>query len=533
MGRLISVLRVGLVVSVLVLCGSNRVLGQESEVCVQLLNQRSALESELADLMARKLPEERLRELANLLNQIREVVKGTASEAKELSEGRLADLAQRTEPLSRRTSTSITAIAAGLTKWTDGARDAIAILDDIVPELERWADRIEAAETNTAEEQILSIKQWLDELRNRVPVDAVPGLGPLLAAYSEMIGSIATSAGIWEANRVRIDAIYEEVEGQPLYMRVRSPREVLADARQGAIRALATIDAKIDEAGCDEQPRLTSLCETPHGHIDRGLAAAIAATSSQRAASEARQQDYASASAGLVAMVNEMGNLELAARMVTAEIAGWRGPRDAAHQRRIDQREALDAEYTALQTRYATAVQGAAQTGLDLRLAKTIELKAIEAELSKTPWTAQDRLYLRACLDRPYIPRVGGFEATLRVDARLDWQKSGVIAAPGDTVQVLVSGEVQYSPREDLAFGGRAGPDGVPLELGDFAYYSVAAEWPHAAVIARVGQSLFYVGSGATFATSAAGEVELRINDTDTGNNADAFEATVVRMGAR
>jgi hypothetical protein len=535
MGRLIDALRVGALASILVLSAVSGAFAQVSEACAELLERRSVLESELAELMARQLPEEKLRELATTLSQVSEVVKGTASDAKELSEEKLEDLAARTQPLSPKTSGAISAIAKGLTKWTGKAKDAIAVLDTIVPELERWADRLEAAETDSAEEQILALKQWFDELRDRVPVDAIPGLGTLLTVYSESIGGIASSVRIWEWNKDRVDAIYKEVEGKPLYIRARSPREVLSDARQGGIRALSTIDVQIDEAGCDRPQPQQSLCETPHGHIDRGLEAAIAAAWPQRAAAEAKQREFDAASAGLGAMLNEMGNLEGRISDAASQIVHWKELRvdDDVVRQLIERKDGYVAALAELQARHAAAGEATVQISLDLRLARRNEHNAIEAGLGRTPWTSQDRLFLRVCLERPYVPLDQALvrEANLTIDASLGWQKSGVFASAGETVQVSASGEVQYSDRTDLALGGRVGPGGVPLQLADFASNSVRGEWPHAAVIARVGDNVFHVGSRATFSPAVAGEVELRVNDTVTTDNAGTFDAVVARDG--
>ncbi len=122
--------------------------------------------------------------------------------------------------------------------------------------------------------------------------------------------------------------------------------------------------------------------------------------------------------------------------------------------------------------------------------------------------------------------------SNMTVKAALEWQKSGVFALAGEDVRVSAAGEVQFTGRDDAAQGGKTGPAGVPLALEDFSANSVEPAWPHAAVIAKVGRQTFLIGSGGTFAPYQSGEVDLRINDTDIGNNDGEFMAQVLRVDA-
>lgn len=119
------------------------------------------------------------------------------------------------------------------------------------------------------------------------------------------------------------------------------------------------------------------------------------------------------------------------------------------------------------------------------------------------------------------------YDLLMSVEAKEKWQKSGIKVQAGDFVKISTSGSVQYTPRKNAINGGRCGPLGVP----GFESYSVKKEWNHCAVIAKIGEQVVLIGDSGFFKVDFAGELLLRINDNDTGNNAGAFDAyiTVIR----
>lgn len=116
-----------------------------------------------------------------------------------------------------------------------------------------------------------------------------------------------------------------------------------------------------------------------------------------------------------------------------------------------------------------------------------------------------------------------GTKSAMRVFAKKGWQNTGVRVNAGDRIELSVIGNVQYTPRKSAANGGRCGPVGVK----GFQAYTVNPAWNHCAVIGRIGRQMFLVGRGGTFTANQAGVLELRINDTDPGNNAGAFTASI------
>lgn len=116
-----------------------------------------------------------------------------------------------------------------------------------------------------------------------------------------------------------------------------------------------------------------------------------------------------------------------------------------------------------------------------------------------------------------------GTKSAMRISAKKGWQNTGVRVKAGDRIQLSVIGNVQYTPRKSAANGGRCGPVGVK----GFQSFSVNPAWNHCAVIARIGRQMFLVGRGRTFTANQAGILEMRVNDTDVGNNAGEFTASI------
>jgi nitrogen fixation protein FixH len=118
-----------------------------------------------------------------------------------------------------------------------------------------------------------------------------------------------------------------------------------------------------------------------------------------------------------------------------------------------------------------------------------------------------------------------GTTSQMRVFAKQGWQPTGVRVKAGDRIKITAIGNVQYTPRKSAANGGRCGPVGVK----GFQQFTVNPAWNHCALIAKIGSQVFLVGTGGTFTANQAGILEMRINDTDLGNN-DGFFTTSITL---
>lgn len=111
---------------------------------------------------------------------------------------------------------------------------------------------------------------------------------------------------------------------------------------------------------------------------------------------------------------------------------------------------------------------------------------------------------------------------TVKVPCAVTWTRTGILVKPGQKLSLTVRGELR---------GGqwRFGPEGT-AEHPEWARYSLVPEWPHLAVIGKVGEDgdPFLVGKEFSGTIVRGGELYLGINDLDAENNDGSFEATVV-----
>lgn len=111
---------------------------------------------------------------------------------------------------------------------------------------------------------------------------------------------------------------------------------------------------------------------------------------------------------------------------------------------------------------------------------------------------------------------------TVKVPCAVTWTKTGIAVKPGQRLNLTVQGELR---------GGqwRFGPEGT-AEHPEWARYSLVPEWPHLAVIGKVGEDgdPFLVGKEFSGTVVKSGELYLGINDLDAENNDGSFEVTVV-----
>jgi len=110
---------------------------------------------------------------------------------------------------------------------------------------------------------------------------------------------------------------------------------------------------------------------------------------------------------------------------------------------------------------------------------------------------------------------------TLDVPGQVTWTKTGVKVKPGQRITIRATGQLKGG---GLTFG----PEGTASHP-EWARYSVVPEWPHLALIGKVGEDgdPFLVGKSFSGQVVRGGELFLGVNDLDTENNGGTFHATV------
>lgn len=115
----------------------------------------------------------------------------------------------------------------------------------------------------------------------------------------------------------------------------------------------------------------------------------------------------------------------------------------------------------------------------------------------------------------------GGSGVTVKVPCAVTWTKTGVTVKAGQKIRLSARGELR---------GGqwRFGPEGTS-DHPEWARYSVVPEWPHLALIGKVGEDgdPFLVGKEFSGTAVRGGELYLGVNDLDAENNDGSFEVTV------
>jgi hypothetical protein len=117
------------------------------------------------------------------------------------------------------------------------------------------------------------------------------------------------------------------------------------------------------------------------------------------------------------------------------------------------------------------------------------------------------------------IPR-GMRERHVNVTAREPWTDTGVDIRPGQTFYITSAGQIRWGrERRD----GPAGEDNSPYNAG-----RPLPDRPGAALLARVGNDLMFVGSqSGPFRVRSGGRLYLGINDDVFEDNTGAFRVTV------
>jgi hypothetical protein len=119
---------------------------------------------------------------------------------------------------------------------------------------------------------------------------------------------------------------------------------------------------------------------------------------------------------------------------------------------------------------------------------------------------------------QPPAPLLG--QVTQDISAELGWQNSGILLEAGETIKVqFLSGEIHDG---DTILRGPAGSGYI---CGDSGCCEPMPEVPRDALIGRVGDYLFLIGDKNAIEVQERGELQLRINDCDSGlfDNSGSF----------
>ena len=115
----------------------------------------------------------------------------------------------------------------------------------------------------------------------------------------------------------------------------------------------------------------------------------------------------------------------------------------------------------------------------------------------------------------------------LTVSAQQLWTDSGIDVVAGDRLEVQASGNILYSPADQI------GPEGLARE--NLRPHNVIPEYNHAGLIGRIGEfgAPFPVGSALSLTAPAGGRLFLGVNDLGVDNNGpSAFQVTVTVTAA-
>jgi hypothetical protein len=110
------------------------------------------------------------------------------------------------------------------------------------------------------------------------------------------------------------------------------------------------------------------------------------------------------------------------------------------------------------------------------------------------------------------------------VSAELGWQNTGILLGSGEMLHIqFMAGEIR---------DGEAvirGPGGIGWACGESNCCEPMPDVERDALIGRVGDHLFAIGDRSEITFSANGELQLRINDCDSGlfDNSGRFQVKI------
>ena len=101
---------------------------------------------------------------------------------------------------------------------------------------------------------------------------------------------------------------------------------------------------------------------------------------------------------------------------------------------------------------------------------------------------------------------------------------TGITLTAGQTYKIDTIGSVKPSSANPIS----AGPGGTTEVQAWQDNYSFRSDWPHEAVIARIGGGDYIlIGLGGTFTAEQGGLLEIGVNDSDPGNNEGSFSVEI------
>ena len=99
-----------------------------------------------------------------------------------------------------------------------------------------------------------------------------------------------------------------------------------------------------------------------------------------------------------------------------------------------------------------------------------------------------------------------------------DAANTSIAIGVGDRVSLVASGTVKFG-----SFAGSGTAEGIDFGTSYNRFGSVR----HGALMAAIGEDIFYIGKGNTFVSPSKGELRLFVNDSQTGDNEGAFNVEI------
>ena len=109
---------------------------------------------------------------------------------------------------------------------------------------------------------------------------------------------------------------------------------------------------------------------------------------------------------------------------------------------------------------------------------------------------------------------------TVRVRADQDWTPTNIVVQEGESLSFRARGSIVWS----IKFGESTDPDGVMVEA---SYFRPLSKIGVGALIGRVGEQVFFIGSMSSGNAPASGELFLGINDDKFSDNEGQFSVDI------
>ena len=299
-------------------------------VCARDKASLAAIEKQIAELEGASLPADTAREMIAVIDELIAGLSTVKSASDDVigpatrAQKRLDDIAKKLEAAGGGTPAGWTRLKSALADLAKGLKSRSRAFKDSAPgsalgkvgyiestikptisslESVRAALEIalvyDKARNGSGAEQVEALKYAFDGLKGGLALDAVPGLGAFLDAYSQALGGMSRNISAIEgATREKLVMADKALEGtgvsvENLYPGLKTEREK-TQARIAALRqARSELAGRISENDCDRPPPPKDPCDAPE---IRGLARKIDVfTRAMRADLAERQDVYQSA----------------------------------------------------------------------------------------------------------------------------------------------------------------------------------------------------------------------------------------------